>query len=202
MGHVTARTVADRAAKLAAMLCCVALLGGCGGVEFEGKVFDYMGISGDRQESDVRMSERPPLLVPPNLQQLPQPTEGVSVAANRQDWPDDPERVRKRILEDKKAKQAEAEMEADPINPYAGKETLLDKWFGSDKTVEEPVPDVPEPDASDRVPSTNAVAARPEPLTPHVPQAPLPSRNEEGFNPAAPDSYNNISAGENRNHGF
>ncbi|MGK2921450.1 MAG: hypothetical protein ACSLE4_01455 [Methyloceanibacter sp.] len=199
MGHVTARTAADRAVKLAAMLGCVALLGGCGGVEFEGKVFDYMGVSGDRQEGDVRMSERPPLLVPPNLQKLPQPIEGVSVAANRQDWPDDPEKVRKRILEDKKAKQAEVEIEADPINPYAGKETLLDKWLGRDKTVEEPVPDVPEPDASDRVPGTSVAQSRP---APHVPEAPLPDQNDDAFRPAAPDSYNSISAGENRNTGF
>ncbi len=180
------------------MLGCVALLGGCGGVEFEGKVFDYMGVSGDRQEADVRMSERPPLLVPPNLQKLPQPIEGVSVAANRQDWPDDPENVRKRILEDKKAKQAEVEIEADPINPYAGKETLLDKWLGRDN-VEEPVADVPEPDASDRLPSEGVAQARP---APHVPEAPLPDQNDEAFRPAAPDSYNSISAGENRNTGF
>jgi hypothetical protein len=199
LGHVTARTVANRTAKLAAMLGCVALLGGCGGVEFEGKVFDYMGVSGDRQESDVRMSERPPLMVPPNLQKLPQPTEGVSVAANRQDWPDDPEKVRKRIVEEKQAKQAEVEIEADPINPYAGKETLLDKWLGSDETVEEAVPDVPEPDASDRIPDTSVAQSRP---TPHVPEAPLPNQNNQAFRPAAPDSYNSISAGENRNTGF
>jgi hypothetical protein len=199
LGHVTARTVANRAAKLAAMLGCVTLLGGCGGVEFEGKVFDYMGVSGDRQEADVRMSERPPLLVPPNLQKLPQPTEGVSVAANRQDWPDDPEKVRKRIVEEKQAKQAEVEIEADPINPYAGKETLLDKWLGSDETVEEAVPDVPEPDASDRIPDTSVAQSRP---APHVPEAPLPNQNNEAFRPAAPDSYNSISDGENRNTGF
>ena len=199
MGHVTARTVANRAVKLAAMLGCLALLGGCGAVEFEGKVFDYMGVSGDRQEADVRMSERPPLLVPPNLQKLPQPTEGVSVAANRQDWPDDPEKVRKRILDDKQAKQAEVEIEADPINPYAGKETLLDKWLGSDEASEEPVPDVPEPDASDRVPNTGVAESSP---APHVPEAPLPDQNNDAFRPAAPDSYNSISAGENRNTGF
>ena len=198
MGHLTAKTVGIRAAKLAAALGCVALLGGCGGVEFEGKVFDYMGVSGDRQQIDPKMTERAPLMVPPNLQRLPTPTEGVSVAANRQDWPDDPEKVRTRIIEDKKAKQAAAEAAADPINPYAGKETLLDKLLGGSKTVEEPVPDVPEPDASDRIPTTSTAAARPEPLTPHVPQAALPDRNDEGFNPAAPDSYNNVSGGQNQ----
>ncbi len=199
MGHVTATTVANRAARLAAMLGCVALLGGCGGVEFEGKVFDYMGVSGDRQEADVRMSERPPLMVPPNLNNLPPPTESTSVAANRQDWPDDPERVRERVIETKKAQQAAVEAEADPINPYAGKETLLDKWLGRDKTVEEPVADVPEPDASDRVAAESVAQPRP---APHVPEAPLPSQNNEDFRPAAPDSYNTISGGDNANAAF
>lgn len=202
MGHLTAKTVANRAVTLAAAFGCVALLGGCGGVEFEGKVFDYMGVSGDRQQVDPKMTERAPLMVPPNLQRLPQPTEGVSVAANRQDWPDDPEKVRTRIIQEKEAKQAEAESDADPINPYAGKETLLDKLFGGSKTVEEPIPAVPEPDASDRIPSGNAVASRPEPLTPHVPEAPLPNRNDDGFNPAAPDSYSNVSGGQNNQAGF
>jgi len=202
VGHTTARTVENRALKLAAALGCVALLGGCGAVELEGKVFDYMGVSGDRQQADVRMSERPPLMVPPSLNKLPEPTENVSVAAARQDWPDDPERVRKRIIEEKKAKQSEAEAAADPINPYAGKETLLDKMFARSKTVEEPVADVPEPDASDRVQDTSVAQSRPQSVTPHVSQAPLPSRNDEDFNPQAPDSYNTISGGQNRGAGF
>jgi len=202
VGHTTARSVENRALKLAAALGCVALLGGCGGVELEGKVFDYMGVSGDRQQADVRMSERPPLMVPPNLNKLPEPTENVSVAAARQDWPDDPERVQKRIVEEKQAKQSEAAAAADPINPYAGKETLLDKMFKRDKTAEEPVADVPEPDASDRVLDTSVAQSRPQPLTPHVPQAPLPSRNDEDFKPQTPGSYDNISGGQNRSAGF
>lgn len=203
MGHVTARTVRDRALKLAGALACVALLGGCGAVELEGKVFDYMGVSGDRQQADVRMSERAPLMVPPNLNKLPAPTQGTAVATARQDWPDDPEKVRKRIVEQKEAKKAEAEAASDPINPYAGKETLLDKMLGRSKTVEEPVPDVPEPDASDRIPASGAVAqSNPKPLTPHVPEAPLPNRNDEEFRPAAPSTYKSISGGQNSGAGF
>jgi hypothetical protein len=202
LGHVTARTAEIRAVSLAAALGCAALLGGCGAVEFEGKVFDYMGVSGDRTEADVRMSERPPLLLPPNVNKLPAPTQGTSVAANRQDWPDDPERVRKRDMDAKKAQQAAVEAEADPINPYAGKETLLDKWFGSDEAEEAPVADVPEPDASDRIPGSNVAQSRPAPITPHVPEAPLPNRNNEEFKPAAPDSYNSISGGQNGNVAF
>lgn len=195
MGHITAIAFADRALKLVGALACAAILGGCGGVEFQGKIFDYMGVSGDRQQADVKMAERPPLLVPPNVHQLPAPGQGAAVATARQDWPDDPERVRKRTVEAKEAKQNEAEAEADPLNPYAGKPTLLDKAFGRSKTVEEPVADVPEPDPSDRVVDNNQAPSQPKGLQPHVPEAPLPNRNDEDFHPAAPDSYKGVNSG-------
>lgn len=194
MGHITAIAFADRASKLAGALACVALLGGCGGVEFQGKIFDYMGVSGDRQTPDVQMAERPPLTVPPNLHKLPPPSQGAAVATARPDWPEDPERVRKRVVEENNAKQAEVEAEADPINPYAGKPTLLDKLFSRKKTVEEPVADVPEPDASDRV-VDNKTVSQPKGLQPHVPEAPLPNRNNEDFHPDAPNSYKNVNSG-------
>jgi hypothetical protein len=203
LGHFIAIAGSNRVLKLAGVLACVGFLGGCGGVEFEGKVFDYMGVSGNRQKPDPHMTERAPLMVPPNLQKLPEPSQGTAVATARQDWPDDPERVRKRVVEDKQAKQAEAEAKADPMNPYAGKETLLDKLLMPKRTETEPVADVPEPDASDKLPSDSAVAqSRPQPLTPHVPQAPLPNRNDEGFNPAAPDSYQDVSGGQNSSSAF
>lgn len=195
MGHIDTIASISRALTLAGALACAGALGGCGGVELEGKVFDYMGVSGDRTKVDPTMAERPPLMVPPNLNRLPQPSQGAAVAAARQDWPDDPEKVRTRIVEEKKAKQAKAEADADPINPYAGKETLLDKLFGDSKTVKEPVPDVPTPDPSDRAPDTSVAQSEPKPLTPHVPEAPLPDRNDEDFNPSAPDSYSNPAQG-------
>jgi hypothetical protein len=196
VGHVTAIAFADRALKLAGALVCVAVLGGCGGVEFQGKIFDYMGVSGDRQQGDVQMAERPPLLVPPNVHKLPQPSQGAAVATARQDWPDDPERVRKRIVEAKEAKQNEVEAEKEPLNPYAGKPTLLDKLFGRKKTEEEPVADVPTPDPSDRVVDNSDTPSQPKGLQPHVPEAPLPDQNDEDFHPSAPDSYNKASGGQ------
>ena len=149
MGHSTAISGLDGALRLMGALACVFALGGCGGVEFEGKVFDYMGISGERQKADVRMTERAPLLLPPNPKALPQPGQGPGVATARADWPNDPERVRKRVVEEQQAKANAEEAKNDPINPYAGKPTLLDKWFGKSKTVEEPIADVPGPDPSD-----------------------------------------------------
>jgi hypothetical protein len=194
VGHAKAISRANRAVGLAAAIAGALALGGCGGVEFQGKVFDYMGLSGDRQQADVRMSERPPLLLPPNLKTLPPPGTGVTVATAREDWPDDPEKVRKRVAAEQAKKKAEEEAEADPSNPYAGKPTLLDKVFGKDRAEEEPISDVPEPDPSDKRPedrAQSAVAARPQPLTPHVPDAPPPA--EDPFHPAAPDSYQGMS---------
>lgn len=196
MGHTTAITFADRALRLAGALACVAALGGCGGIEFQGKIFDYMGVSGVGQpEPDVQMAARPPLTVPPNLHKLPPPGQGAAVATARADWPENPEQVRKRVVEEKEAKQAKAESEADPLNPYAGKPTLLDKLLGRKKTVEEPVADVPEPDQSDRV-VDNTKNPPLKGLKPHQAEAPLPDRNNEDFHPSAPDSYNKANSGQ------
>src|SRR5665648_1240363 len=98
LGHFVAISRIDRAVTLAGALACALVLGGCGAVAFEGKIFDYMGVSGDRQQTDVHMSERPPLMVPPSLNTLPQPGTNAAVATARQDWPDDPERARKRAV--------------------------------------------------------------------------------------------------------
>jgi hypothetical protein len=195
LGHVIAMSSIGRTVALGSALVCAAVLGGCSGVEFEGKVFDYMGVSGDRQQPDAQMSERAPLTVPPNLNELPAPSQGPAVATARQDWPDDPEKVRKRVIEEDIAQKAEAEAEADPLNPYAGKETLLDKLIGNKKTVEEPIPDVPEPDPSERAPTV--AQSQSAPNTSHVPEAPLPDRNEEAFKPPTPDSYNSLTSGRN-----
>ena len=204
MGHRITKTVASRALKLACALAFVVALGGCGAVELEGKVFDYMGVSGDRsQQSDVQMRERAPLLVPPNVSTLPQPSTNAAVVTARQDWPDDPEMVRKRIAKAEAAKEVEIKAASDPINPYHGKPTLLDKLFSGSDSELVPVADVPEPDASDRVHSEGAVAqSRPTAIAPHVPQAALPDRNDEEFTPATPESYGKVSSGQNRSTGF
>ncbi|WP_141702005.1 hypothetical protein [Methyloceanibacter stevinii] len=194
MGHVTAINAGRRLGTIAAMLACAALLGGCGGVELEGKVFDYAGLSGKvgGPKVDPTMSARAPLMVPPNTRSLPAPTENRSIAAARQDWPDDPEKVRVREVEQQKAVVAEAEAAAEPLNAYAGKETLIDKLFqgGKKKRIEEPVPDVPEPDASDAIPgSRSTVATSGQPITPHQAEAPLPDQNRQAFEPKTPSSY-------------
>jgi hypothetical protein len=201
LGHFTTKTVASRALRLAGALAFALVLGGCGtGVELEGKVFDYMGVSGDRSQADVQMSQRAPLLVPPNVKALPQPGTNAAAVTARQDWPDDPELVRKRIAKQEKAKEAEIQAANDPINPYAGKPTLLDKLFGGSDTELVPVAAVPEPDASDRQPGAAAQqASAPKGLTPHVSQVPLP---DQQIQPATPKSYGQVSNPKGDNAGW
>jgi len=180
-------------------------LGGCGGIEFQGKVFDYMGLSGDRQQGDVHMSERPPLLLPPNLKQLPQPGTSVAVATARPDWPTNPEVVQKQVAKDKAVQEAKQEAEADPdapVNPYIGKPTLLDKAFSKlwsrGNADAAPVDDVPEPDPSDKRPEDQgktAIASSTGPKAPQVPDAVLPTSQDDPFHPVAPDSYKGVSSG-------
>ena len=70
------------------------LLSGCAdGVEFNGKVFDWMGISPAAQEArrfEPKIAERAPLVVPPNVNRLPEPGSEAAPVAHMA-WPDDPE---------------------------------------------------------------------------------------------------------------
>jgi len=190
LGHIADISGPGRAAILATAFAAMLTLGGCGAVQFEGKVFDYMGVSDKGQEADVKMAERPPLLLPPDTKALPQPGNGVSVATARQDWPQNPELVQKQVADAQDDAKAKEEAVNDPINPYAGKPTLLDKWLGKDKQAV-PVDDVPEPDPSDK-PAEEVAQAKPKPLTPHVPQEITPA--EDLFHPPAPDTYTNTRA--------
>ncbi len=190
LGHTTIICRPGRAALLAAGFAATLALAGCGGVEFQGKIFDYMGLSGDRQEPDVHMSERPPLLIPPDTKALPQPGSGAAVATARQDWPKNPEVVQQEAVDTEKAAKAKQVTDAtDPLNPLQGKPNpLIDKWLSKNKKVEQP-DDTPEPDPSDKPPE-GVAQAKPKPLTPHVPQD-VNLQAEDPFHPAAPESYKN-----------
>ena len=127
LGHIADIIRPDRAALLAAAFAAMLALGGCGGIEFQGKVFDYMGLSGDRKEADPKMAERPPLLLPPDPKALPQPGNGVAVATARQDWPQNPEVVEEKAVQAKKDVRFAEEAKRQPLNPYIGKPNLLTK---------------------------------------------------------------------------
>jgi hypothetical protein len=66
----------------AAALASTLALGGCGGidgVEFNGKIFDWLGISeAAQQKSEPKMADRAPLVVPPSVTRLPDPGSGRS----------------------------------------------------------------------------------------------------------------------------
>jgi hypothetical protein len=191
LGHIADISGPGRAAILATAFAATLALGGCGGVQFEGKVFDYMGISDKGQEPDVKMAERPPLLLPPDTKALPQPGNGVAVATARQDWPQNPEQVQNQVAKAKADAKAEEKGVQDTINPLKGKSNpLIEKWLGKNKQAA-PVDDVPEPDPSDK-PAEDVAQTKPKPLTPHQPQEITPT--EDLFHPAAPDSYKNPTA--------
>jgi hypothetical protein len=197
LGRVKSITRARRALCLAGALASTLALGSCGGIEFQGKVFDYMGISGDRQVAeDVRMSERPPLLLPPNPKNLPQPGSGATVATARGDWPTNPEVVSHNIVKARRVEEWKKDREEDSRNPYIGKPTLLDRVLGRDEPEETPVADVPEPDPADKR-SEDVAEASKKPLAPRKPEEITPTPAEDPFHPEAPDSYKGISSGGN-----
>jgi len=71
------------------------LLSGCAeGVDLNGKVFDYMGISPAAQAArrvEPQVAERAPLVMPPDANKLPQPGSGQAPVIAATAWPDDPE---------------------------------------------------------------------------------------------------------------
>ena len=174
-------------------------LGGCGGVEFQGKLFDYAGLSGDSAREDVKMSERAPLVVPPDRKALPVPGQSAAIATARADWPADTDREQKRIVAEKEKVEQKKEAAVDPQNPYAGKPTLLDNLLGKKtKTNPDEVVDLPEPDPSDMTPADrarqqDAVAANGvKPINPPQVVGEAPPADDP-FHPKAPDSYNQMS---------
>lgn len=68
------------AASAAVAVTLTLTLGACGdGLQLEGKVFDWMGISGsalDAKKREPNMAARAPLVVPPNVTRLPEPGSG------------------------------------------------------------------------------------------------------------------------------
>ena len=86
--------------KTFAILCVGAtgaLLGGCGndGIELNGKLFDALGVSDAAQKSSRRepkMTERTGLVVPPDVNRLPEPGSGGAPDVSAQ--LNDPERIK------------------------------------------------------------------------------------------------------------
>jgi hypothetical protein len=93
----------DRRWLAAGALGCALLLAGCAdGIELNGKVFDWMGVSPAAQQAnqrEPRLTERAPLVMPPNVERLPAP--GSEVAPAQMVWPDDADQRRVREAQER-----------------------------------------------------------------------------------------------------
>jgi hypothetical protein len=91
------------------------LLSACAdGIDLNGKIFDYMGISSsaiDAKRAEPKVAERAPLVMPPDLSRLPEPGSGqpppTALLASAQPssaqtaWPDDPEQRKAREAQER-----------------------------------------------------------------------------------------------------
>jgi len=84
-------------------LAATLLLSGCAdGIDLNGKVFDMMGVSPAAQEArrvEPKLTERAPLVLPPNVNRLPEP--GSDAAPAQVAWPDDPEQRKVREAQER-----------------------------------------------------------------------------------------------------
>lgn len=94
---------------LAAALTGAVALGGCSGgegvgLDVDAPILSAVGINLSGKKNDEDIPERPGLVVPPSTEALPPPVDS-RLAANQQNWPDDPDRRAKREAEEKAAAQ-------------------------------------------------------------------------------------------------
>jgi hypothetical protein len=88
----------------AAVGAAFALSGCAEGVDLNGKVFDYMGISPAAQAArkfEPQVAERAPLVMPPDSSRLPQPGSGQAPQIAATAWPDDPEARKQREAQER-----------------------------------------------------------------------------------------------------
>jgi len=113
MRHMThilkrAKTTIGRLAT-AVMLLGLAGCGGVDGVQFEGKMFEAVGLTGALgKRAEPKTEARAPLVLPPATEKLPEP--GQLAAAPAQPhiaWPDDPDKKKAANESAKKTAQAE-----------------------------------------------------------------------------------------------
>lgn len=91
--------------KIAIAAACTGLLSlaGCGGVQFEGKVFDALGVSGEQKpQAEAKVPDRAPLILPPK-RELPPPGSRDRIASP-QNWPQDPDELKKQVAVKEKEK--------------------------------------------------------------------------------------------------
>jgi len=81
------------------------LVAGCAdGIDLNGKVFDWMGISPAAQEArryEPKLADRAPLVMPPDVSRLPQPGSENVPEPTQTAWPDDPEQRKVREAQER-----------------------------------------------------------------------------------------------------
>jgi hypothetical protein len=106
-------------------------LAGCGEtVQFEGRVFDMMGMNDTSKRQENSVPERAPLVLPPNAKaaSLPAPQSQAAAAEENMQWPDDPDERAKAMEAAEKKKQAiDPSRAAD--SRYAPQRGLLDRMW-------------------------------------------------------------------------
>jgi hypothetical protein len=95
-----------RYTAIAALLAGSMALSGCAdggvGVEIDAPILNAVGLDlGGKKKEDADLPERTGLVVPPSTEALPPP--GTQTAAARQNWPNDPDKNKKRLAEEKAA---------------------------------------------------------------------------------------------------
>jgi hypothetical protein len=96
-----------RNAAIAAVLGGAVALSGCGsdgvGLEVDAPILNAVGLNlSTKKKDDDDLPERAGLVVPPSTEALPQPGSQTSASA-AQNWPDDPDKRRKREAAEKTA---------------------------------------------------------------------------------------------------
>lgn len=144
-----------------AALTPVLALAGCGdGIEYNGRVFDMMGISGGgTKPKDARVTDRAPLVLPPDSRRLPAPG-SQAASIDQQALPDDTDRHRQAVKTEAEKKKKQAGYTDHLTDPTAEpRPGLLDRLIKGKKSAEDiEVEDVPEPDPVDALPPKKTTA--------------------------------------------
>lgn len=106
VGSLTSRR---RGARLALLLPLVLAAAGCSAddIEFNGKIFDAVGLNTKTKSTEPKLAERAPLVMPPNLERVPEPGAPPEAAAGDVASLNDPDRTAKTSRVELERQQAE-----------------------------------------------------------------------------------------------
>ncbi len=96
--------IGQRNLALAALMGAALSLGGCNAadVQIDAPILEAAGIHlTSKKADDEDVPERPGIVIPPSTEKLPEP--GTRTAAAEQNWPHDPDKIKKRKAEEEAA---------------------------------------------------------------------------------------------------